>query len=382
MDKAEIMRNRNRFTIVRNGFSLVELLVVIAVIGLLMAILMPAIGAARSAARSTACQNNLRQLGLGLLAFSGRSSGGPFCTGAFDWQRDGAVTNVGWVSDLVQSEIFVGEMLCTSNPGRVSQTYEELLNLDPAVAGNASCVNRFGPPPLTLPDGTLRPNPCRKIIELGIPAGSEQRRLLVEKEILKKHYNTNYAASWFLVRGSVNLDSSGNPALKKASCNASLRSTNATAGPLQGANLDSAKTSPTVVPLLGDAAVVGSLPQALGEFAAGTPTTIGFTAGPLLKSTLQRPAFAPGTPYGGPAGWWAVWNRDVLQDYRGFAPLHGGICNLLYADGSVRSVFDENGDGFLNNGFPAGVGGFADNTVELPGDEMMSLYSLRATLDR
>ncbi|MCA9188910.1 MAG: DUF1559 domain-containing protein [Pirellulaceae bacterium] len=46
------------------GFTLVELLVVIAVIGLLLALLLPAIQAAREAARRTACANNLRQMAL------------------------------------------------------------------------------------------------------------------------------------------------------------------------------------------------------------------------------------------------------------------------------------------------------------------------------
>src|SRR3954467_6516640 len=62
------VRQTIRFSrLVSMGFTLVELLVVIAIIGILVALLLPAVQAAREAARRASCQNNIKNLALGVL---------------------------------------------------------------------------------------------------------------------------------------------------------------------------------------------------------------------------------------------------------------------------------------------------------------------------
>ena len=66
----------------RSGFTLVELLVVITIIGILVALLLPAVQAAREAARRLQCANNVKQLALA--ALSHESAITFFPTGGWD----------------------------------------------------------------------------------------------------------------------------------------------------------------------------------------------------------------------------------------------------------------------------------------------------------
>jgi prepilin-type N-terminal cleavage/methylation domain-containing protein/prepilin-type processing-associated H-X9-DG protein len=91
----------------REGFTLVELLVVITVIGILVALLVPALSNAKMRAHSIGCKNNLRQVGLALTAYASDSRryppmwgviGGSFATWADKLTADGRLswTNRSW----------------------------------------------------------------------------------------------------------------------------------------------------------------------------------------------------------------------------------------------------------------------------------------------
>lgn len=365
----------------RRGFTLIEMLVVIGIIVILAAISLPALTMARESARSASCSRNLHNFGIGIQAFANRQQE-KLCTGAFDWKEDGAVTEFGWVADLVGSGVPVGKMLCPSNPATIADTYVDLLQADPASIDNSCSVNRLGGTATTAPDGSMLTNPCREIVDNSMAAGSEPRRLLLEKRVFNQFYNTNYTASWFFVRGDVLIDEpTGNiRTMNPAPCSADIKSRNTTRGPLRRVITDTAKASSSLIPLLADGKPSSrTLPVQIGNLPIGTVTVAAMTRGPVLKEDVSGAGTALQVPtISGPKStWFPVWNDKVLQDYTNFNPLHRGGCNVLFADGSVRTLNDKNRDGVLNNGFGA-VGEFSTAEPDVGETDIFSLFSTDA----
>ncbi len=102
----------------RAGMTLVELLVVVAIIGVLVSLLLPAVQSAREAARRTQCANNLRQIGLAIAMF-GNAHQGRFPKTFHGDERES------WVYTLAPYTEKVDQIrICPSDPnGRIRVQY-------------------------------------------------------------------------------------------------------------------------------------------------------------------------------------------------------------------------------------------------------------------
>ena len=80
------------------AFTLVELLVVIAIIGVLIGLLLPAVQAAREAARRSSCQNNFKQIGIGILTFENSRKAFP---AGYSYFNNGGERCWGWATFIL-----------------------------------------------------------------------------------------------------------------------------------------------------------------------------------------------------------------------------------------------------------------------------------------
>ncbi len=119
----------------RSGFTLVELLVVITIIGILIGMLLPAVNAARESARNIQCRNNLKQMGDAILAHE--QVQGYFPTGGwgYGWVGDpdrgyGTQQPGGWIYNILphtemnalHDQQFTGGISGKTNPGQPTST--------------------------------------------------------------------------------------------------------------------------------------------------------------------------------------------------------------------------------------------------------------------
>jgi len=390
-----IVNDRKR----ERGFTLLEMLVVVAIIGILAALLLPALARAREAARSATCKNNLRQFGIGLHMFADKDPQGRYCSGAFDFRRDGCPDTWGWVADLVNMGAAApGEMLCPTNPLQAPEKYNDLL-------GHDTTDGKDGAPAPRLDDGVCGAGGGFGGTGIDTPARADY----VTRAIWEKGYNTNYASSWYFVRGGVKFEPGVTPLETIDQAGQGRKGLSTTTGPLTRRVVESSRIPSSNIPLMGDATAgdpteailtldlhkdpaLNTLANADAEdvtyLNAGVRLVESFNDGPAtydsanykvallgpavpIQAQLEAEASVAGPP---PALDGAAW----LQDTRDWFAIHGSgndlSCNILMADGSVKSFIDSNGDSYLNPGFPVPTGltpsqyagiGYRNGEVEL-----------------
>ena len=105
------------------AFTLVELLVTMAIIGVLAAVLLPALGRAQESGRSASCQGNLHQIGLALQMYvDGNANHMPTM---YDFSLANPSTNGATIDVVLAPQLGSQQVLCcpSDNQGIFRQTH-------------------------------------------------------------------------------------------------------------------------------------------------------------------------------------------------------------------------------------------------------------------
>ena len=336
------------------GFTLVELLVVIAIIGVLLGVLLPALSAARGSALAAGAASHLSMFGRGFEVHAQGDESGRYSTGAFDHLLDGDIRERGWVADLIRTKVAApGKARDRANPWQVSETVAEYTGA--ARIGTAVVL-----------DGS--DHGWTTTTYTAVSGSNYFGSVREMNDVWNDGFNATFATTWHFSRGDPTLvidpTYPGYGSVRGSRIEGE--------GPLDSGTLSRANTTAARVAVMGPARASDGpafvVRPAAGRLRVGVADgrVNGFVGFKLVRpNDLLLDSFTDGmnvlfqdSAIGGSPG-------RKIHELSDIHPLHqpkrngsGGFAPILFADGHVERVFDrvsatepggDRGDAFIGN---------------------------------